>query len=71
MVQGERNTSNKTSTSVDRDQESRRTGFESLQKKTQEKTNFSHKKTNSSNGSNGSWGPVFKNEKHFKSMHIC
>lgn len=69
MVQGERNTSNKTS--VERDQESRRTGFESLQKKTQEKTNFLDKKTNSSNGSNGSWGPVFKNEKHFKSMHIC
>lgn len=66
MVQGERNTSNKTS--VERDQESRRTGFESLQKKSQEKTSFSDKKTNSSNGS---WGPVFKNEKHFKSMHIC
>lgn len=83
MVQGQ-NYKNNSLNAFERDQPSKRAGFESMQKKQMERNVESSKKSNgssfmtsdkskekSSDNKYGAWGPVFKNRENFNSMHFC
>jgi len=77
MVQGQNYKSSSTLATFERDQPSKRTGFETMQKKQLERTmsttNAKSSVTGSTTTSNkyGSWGPVFQNRENFNSMHFC
>uniref|UniRef100_A0A336KWG3 CSON012490 protein n=1 Tax=Culicoides sonorensis TaxID=179676 RepID=A0A336KWG3_CULSO len=76
MVQGQ-NYKNTSLNTFEREQP-KRAGFESMQKKQNErkdvsKSSISSVKEKSSQSPNkyGAWGPVFQNREHFNSMHFC
>lgn len=78
MVQGE-NIKNSTIKPFERDQSSKRAGFESMQQKhlernfkqTPTKDSMASSKTKSTETKYGAWGPVLQNREHFNSMHFC
>lgn len=60
------NGNNNTNSNWNSNQQSKKTGFEAIQKEEREKN-----KKNNGNDNNryGAWGPIFKNKEHFSSMH--
>lgn len=74
MVQGHSKitTGNSSAIIAENKRESKKIGFENLQKRDNEKRlNDERTKSSGSLKQYGSWGPIFKNEKNFKSMHHC
>ncbi|GLV41760.1 hypothetical protein CBL_12049 [Carabus blaptoides fortunei] len=53
----------------DWDNASRKSGFQALQKKEQEKKEAQVKQQQTNKY--GAWGPTFKNKEHFASLHHC
>lgn len=51
-----------------RDTNSRKAGFNAVQKKVEEKK---VPETKDKNGQHGAWGPLYKNKQNFVDMHIC
>lgn len=74
MVQGERY-GPATCSRIEKDQESKRTGFANYQKKcqTEQKPQYPSSKvsTNDQKAKVDVWGPKLRNVDHFKSMHQC
>ena len=73
MVQGERcSYKNQPAQSTDRDRDSKRAGFETMQKREAVKNATTMKTTtdNNNKNNNGAWGPIFKNREHFNNMHL-
>uniref|UniRef100_A0A1B0DLM8 Uncharacterized protein n=1 Tax=Phlebotomus papatasi TaxID=29031 RepID=A0A1B0DLM8_PHLPP len=67
MVQGERSGFTAVEGVYNRSQDSKRTGFENMQKREKE-----HRASTSVKASAASsWGPIFKNREHFNSLHHC
>lgn len=57
-----------------RDHQSKRAGFESMQKREQERKNTQQQQKTSAaeqeKNKYGAWGPVLKNREHFNSLHF-
>lgn len=75
MVQGDRTNVKSSYGLLERERDSKRSGFENLQKREQEKNNklvatTTEKKAQESN-KYGAWGSTFKNQQNFKGMHNC
>ncbi|KAG8234767.1 hypothetical protein J437_LFUL006599 [Ladona fulva] len=68
MVQGEKQMSYSLPCST-RSPDSRKAGYESVQKLEQKKMKEQQEKDNKNKY--GSWGPTFKNREHFVNMHHC
>lgn len=71
MVQGER-TSNKNSSDgiMERNNDSKRAGFNSMHSKNQNAMKDGDKKCQD-NKNLGTWGPIYKNRDHFVNLHLC
>ena len=72
MVQGQGNNAYKTSTFDSMDMQSKRSGFENMQKRSESKKECSKPSaTTNSAAKKNSWGPVLKDREYFNSMHFC
>lgn len=71
MVQGERTSYKNSSDGImERNQDSKRSGFNSMQSKSQISSKDSEKKSQD-NKNYGAWGSIAKNRDNFVNLHMC